>query len=250
MEGNKKNIVLFLGSGASVPYDKPVTKELKQRLLPPENLRRNSFRNAILSCPDYTDFEYIYTAALEIKRFLNSQPGTFFKYLSEELESLSTYREPHTNSSHIPFHKTISEWDEVVKSLEKDVYDNYRWNDKHNEKLKTIISSLVSFLDEYSNDIVICTSNYDQSIETYCDNGSEYRCIDGFKDGRWDKNGFYYPQIDTKKTFIYLYKLHGSLDWKKKNNGIILKTFEESQSADPNFSENILIYPSLLPKCR
>ena len=65
----KKNIILFLGSGASVPYDKPVTKELKKRLLPPENLRRHNFRNAILSCPEYTDFEYIYTGAIDKKIF-------------------------------------------------------------------------------------------------------------------------------------------------------------------------------------
>ena len=133
--------------------------------------------------------------------------------------------------------------------MEKDVYNNYRWNDKDNEILKTIFDSMISFLEQYSNDIVICTTNYDQVVETYCNINDEYRCIDGFRDGRWNENSFYYPQKEENQKYVYLYKLHGSLDWKKKSNGIIYKTFEESQSTDPNFPENILIYPNLLPKC-
>jgi hypothetical protein len=90
----KKKIILFLGAGASAPFGKPTITQLKERLKPPDAEIRRNFRNLILTCPHYTDFEYIYYNALRIREFLQSSSGEFFKYLSETQNALHTYREP------------------------------------------------------------------------------------------------------------------------------------------------------------
>lgn len=47
---------------------------------------------------------------------------------------------------------------------------------------------------------------------------------------------------------INLYKLHGSLNWKRHKSGRILRTPEEGRSLDPNFVDNVLIFPTLSAK--
>jgi hypothetical protein len=49
-------------------------------------------------------------------------------------------------------------------------------------------------------------------------------------------------------TNIYLYKLHGSLNWKKHKVYGVEATSEERRSNDPNYSENLLVYPTVSPK--
>jgi hypothetical protein len=122
----KKKIILFLGAGASAPFGKPTTTQLKERLKPPDAEIRRNFRNLILTCPHYTDFEYIYYNALRIREFLQSSSGEFFKYISETQNSLHTYREP--GPGQVKFHETMTDWDNVVTSLEDDVFEHYRWN--------------------------------------------------------------------------------------------------------------------------
>jgi hypothetical protein len=44
---------------------------------------------------------------------------------------------------------------------------------------------------------------------------------------------------------IYLYKLHGSLNWKMHKVHGIERTTVESFTNDPSYSDNLLVYPSL-----
>jgi hypothetical protein len=76
--------------------------------------------------------------------------------------------------------------------------------------------------------------------------------IDGFRlneySGRrlWD--GKYDNPLVKGTTNVYLYKLHGSLDWKKHKSYGIEATGEESRSHDPNYADNMLVYPTVSPK--
>lgn len=57
-----------------------------------------------------------------------------------------------------------------------------------------------------------------------------------------------YPKVDNKITNVYLYKLHGSLNWKRHKIYDIEATSEERRSYDSNYVENLLVYPTLSPK--
>lgn len=246
----KQNIVLFLGAGASSAFGKPTTAKLKENLKPKDDEIRDSFRNMILSCPSYEDFEHIYYNAITIRDFINSSAGDFFKYISEVQNALHTFRGRDGNRIH--FHETIHEWDAVVESLENDVFNNYRWSKDNNENLQVTYDPLFNYLKENSNEITVCTTNYDKAIENYCEQ-KKYCFVDGFQEirgvQRWVKGQFYYPPKISGQTYINLYKLHGSLDWKQLRDGDeIIKTNEEGKPVDPKYRGNLLIYPTLDPK--
>lgn len=247
----RKKIVLFLGAGASVSFGKPTTSQLKDKLRPVDSEIRSNFRNLILTCTPYIDFEHVYYNALKIREFLHSSSGAFFKYISEVQNALYTYREP--GSHHLKFHETMEEWDDVVRSLEDDVFVNYRWNSNSDEILIPLYDPIFELLKERSEDIVVCTTNYDKVVENYCEL-KRYSCVDGFQEirgtQRWVNGQFYYPEQVNGKTYVYLYKLHGSLDWKERRQSEIIKTNEEGRPGDPNYRGNLLIYPTLDPKPR
>jgi hypothetical protein len=52
----------------------------------------------------------------------------------------------------------------------------------------------------------------------------------------------------VEATNVHLYKLHGSLNWKMHKIYGVEATSEERRSYDPNYLENLLIYPTLSPK--
>lgn len=247
---DKKSIVLFLGAGASVPFGKPTTKQLLERLAPEDSKIRYSFRNSLLKCPQFLDIEYVLSAATQIRDFLyNSLGGAYFKYLSESQNALHTTRDP--SASPINFHTTLPEWDGIVRSLEDDVFNNYRWDGNFDDDLEKIYDPLFDFIKQYSDELIICTTNYDKAIENYCER-KRYACVDGFQEilgaHRWVKGQFYYPAKTEGRTYVYLYKLHGSLDWKENRRGDIIKTHEEGRPGDPTYRGNLLIYPTLDPK--
>jgi len=203
----------------------------------------------ILTCPQYVDFEYIYFNALKIRDFINSSAGDFLRYISETKNALHTTRDP--EGRQIQFHNTMQEWDKVVQSLEDDVFENYRWSSESNEDLQAIYDPLFNYLKEKSTEICVFTTNYDKAIENYCEI-KKYCCVDGFQEisgtQRWVYGQFYYPNKIDGQTYVYLYKLHGSLDWKQRNDGEIIKTNEEGRPVDPSYKRNLLIYPTLDPK--
>jgi hypothetical protein len=246
---DRLNIILFLGAGASTPFGKPTTAQLRDKLRPPDTETRNSFRNLILTCPQYVDFEYIYYNAVKIRDFINSSAGDFLRYISKKQNALHTTRDPGGNQ--INFHETMQEWDKVVNSLEDNVFENYRWSSESNEDLQAIYDPLFNYLKNKSTEICVCTTNYDKAIESYCEI-KKYCCVDGFQEisgkHRWVNGKFYYPNKINGQTYVYLYKLHGSLDWKVRNDGEIIKTNEEGKPVDPSYKQNLLIYPTLDPK--
>ena len=92
------------------------------------------------------------------------------------------------------------------------------------------------------NNITIFTTNYDTAIEQYC-RYSGLRLIDGFqKTGPnlvWNPVGYYQKPDPIEKT-ITLFKLHGSLTWRKIGNEII----EFGMSARSMPGDMALIYPT------
>jgi hypothetical protein len=81
------------------------------------------------------------------------------------------------------------------------------------------------------------------------------RCIYGFRYDEyserrlWDKDkGYDISSVQEGVTNVYLYKLHGSLNWKKHATGEIEAISGETPFSDPNYVEDMLIYPTLSPK--
>jgi len=92
------------------------------------------------------------------------------------------------------------------------------------------------------NSTIIFTTNYDTAIEQYC-RYEGIKLIDGFqKTGPslvWNP-AEYYQKLAPGQKAIMLFKLHGSLTWRKIGNEI----FEFGMSANSMPGEKALIYPT------
>jgi len=244
-------IALFLGAGASVPFGKPTTKQLKIQLSekykhePHVGVTPSQFYlYSMISFSTFEDVEHILQCVKDIDDFFsNSEYGG--KYLLE-----AQYRYQHPNR---PW--TLNNLTENIKEvrtmIEDDVFRNYSWNHSYDQALVGILDKLFGVIRKHSREIHVFTTNYDAAIEEYCGK-MEYRCIDGFTLNEysnrriWSGKYSYPPNEDQKN--ILLYKLHGSLTWKMHKQHGIEATKEEGKSRDLNYIENMLVYPTVSPK--
>jgi SIR2-like domain len=243
------HVLLFLGAGASATFGKPTTAELKRELVRKYGSQtRLDFVQSLVNCPNFQDIEYVLEAAKQIKNFLATYGGSFFKFMGTQ----NAFIFYHETDQHIQFHNAVKDWDSTIRKLEDEVITSYRWNHNFDKQLSIIYDPIFKFLSEASERITVFTTNYDIAIEVYCSDSDMYRAGDGFSEHgghyRWTDGKYNLLKGTDHRKDINLYKLHGSLNWKRHKSGRILRTSEEGRALDPNFVENILIFPTLSAK--
>jgi hypothetical protein len=264
---NHPRIALFLGAGASVPFEKPTTSGLRTKLIDEYSKRPktndpegwlNRLLHSILSFDKFEDIEHVLQALKEIDDFFpNNQQQ---QYGGRYLQSII-----HEYSPDIHVKWEFGEYLKLIKPqrerIAEHIFDNYRWESDFDEALGQVYEPLFGEIKKYSKDVIhVFTTNYDRAIEVYCSEPErKCRLINGFsyyessRKHFWDKdNGYDIPPPpsvqDDGVTNVCLYKLHGSLDWKKDESGRIEATTGETPINEPKYVEDMLIYPTLSPK--
>lgn len=244
-----------MGSGASVPFDKPTTSQLKNKLQ--SKYGHDNFHDFVLRTMldvyEFKDIEYVLQSITDIVNFSSSLGNTYFKSLTHTANlrhTMMTY-----NGNSYVFEQVVEELKKVYETLKKEIFLNYSWTTNENKNLISIYQELFQMFSEMSDSIRIFTTNYDQAIEHYCELEDNLRLVDGFKHDEnkqkylWANGDYsYFDKIDDKKENVYLYKLHGSLNWKENKIKGIERVSEESMVSDPKFPNNVLVYPTLTPK--
>ena len=225
-------ISLFLGAGASVPFGMPTTKQFKEILS--ETPNENKYITQLLENPKFSDIEYVLRAIKEIRDI-----GEYGDSILEYVRSVENRNEG----------KILSELPKLEKNIHKLVYDLY--NSDNVKDLKRY-DWIFDFIKKYHNNIIdVFTTNYDQIIEKYVKNKKEtMKLYDGFlydatsEDHIFSSNSFTTDNT-TDQTYVRLYKLHGSINWKKIPEGIkrISDDYQWSEAED-----KCVIYPTLDPK--
>ena len=233
------NVSLFLGAGASVPYGKPTTKAFKDALL--QQAGQGNVWGAILSSPLHEDIEVVLTVLEELIALAQNDGGKFYVGHNNQLkEEVNIIYNAH-------------------KTLINEVYKAYAWDHEHDGTLQSTLGPLIAMLEGLSKTVNVFTTNYDRSVEMYCENATPaVDLVDGFvpSRGKYVWRGWPDPeegvfgvenqQVDTRT--MRLYKLHGSLAWKNNLKTMqIVKSETEELSKDKNYG-NLLIYPSKHPK--
>lgn len=244
-----------MGSGASVSFDKPTTSQLKDKLQ--TKYGHDTFHDFILrsmlDVTEFKDIEYVLQSITDIVNFSSSYGNTYFKSLSQ------TANLRHTmlvfNGGSYNFDQVVSELKKVYETLKKEIFANYSWTTNENNNLIIIYKELFQMFSEMSDSIRIFTTNYDQAVEYYCELEENLRLVDGFKHDAnkqkylWaDGDYSYFDKLDDVKENVYLYKIHGSLNWKENKTKGFERISEESMASDPKFPNNVLVYPTLTPK--
>lgn len=248
-------IGLFLGAGASVPFQKPTTQEFLRKLYSKEfdKTFHDFLLRSLLDVNYFKDIEYVIQAAHDIVMFSDTIGYQFFVDISKKQNTYRHTMVVHDTGSYA-IEQVIEEIKNVENTLKKMVFKYYSWTNDENTTLREIYDVIFNFFKQKSESIKIFSTNYDQAVETYCELVDELRLVDGFKHDQnkqryvWSNGDFTYYDNLTDKTNVYLYKLHGSLNWKEHKSNRFERTNEESIAEDPKYPNNMLVYPGISPK--
>ena len=242
------SIGLFLGAGASVPYNYKTTLEMKEHILEYAskifNPKERILIKKLVNFHTCTDIEYVLDLVIKLEEFyqhIEKYKGDeiikeFFKQFPIQLQ------QDDDNFKITEFYEFGIIIKNVREKLEAEIWEQYRWKEEYVVKVLTIFGSMYEKWENH--DLYIFTTNYDRIIEKYCEQYTII-CKRGFKMVQLRDNLFTNDFNPTAKKYLRLYKLHGSLDWDKKENGKIICYDNDQRRSDGN---NVIINPVLSPK--
>ncbi|MGC2236543.1 MAG: SIR2 family protein [Pyrinomonadaceae bacterium] len=247
-------IIFLLGAGASYDADIPISSAMITKL---ETLVSN--KNDADFGNDYALYYYIRSAinyGNEIKKLKrDSQVETFYNIesLVVSLEELAKKDDHHL----YPF---IGAWSPKLSELTDKNFDNIKkfkdkivskvrdWVEIKREEKTDYYKGLIGFHDDYEHPLRIFSLNYDLCVEIACNNlKGTYpergfhpkRSVDGDTARKWDWQLLDENVVENESKSILLYKLHGSIDWKRHSDGQL--TYEDS-TANIAANETAIIF--------
>lgn len=254
---HEANTILFVGAGASVPFGYQTTDqfigEVKNMTLQPIekaifdsyagvpnitiediiralDIRIKESENPILRKEELSPLRTIVLDNAELNEAKNKlQSGEVTQKLEEQLSAYKTLKDRIVSQLYIAYHDKP----ELEKAWE--VYASY-----------------ISILKEQNGDILpIFTTNYDRVIESLEDiAGSDInRVVRGFKRQKkvmpqnpiWSAEEVF--DQEPKGDKLLLFKLHGSLNWRRDNRHQLRETQEGQFELRGYWTENVLIPP-------
>lgn len=236
-------VILFTGAGTNITLDLPTTPQFLDRIKKDEiKIREKDLFYTLTSLNYVTDIEQVWYLLYMLENF-NQQFST-----SDLLLRFGDFR-MHTGSR-INWKDFIRKVKSLKSDVEKGIFDVYSLELEKEKDAGALYRALFTRLMKINqNELPIFTTNYDRVVDAVyfeCFRGY-WNFIDGFKSKGEDRIidlARFNQQL--KRPTIKLIQLHGSLRWRKKADGKIVKVKME---APPNitrtYKEPILIYPGL-----
>ena len=243
-------VSLFLGAGASTNYWMPTTCELKEELAKEHAKGTGKTGGAagdgepdvwscLLSDSNSLDIEHVLLLADTVDRLNKTEGG----------------RELVRNSGRLG--RQLEEVMRVGKVARQRVFEKYAWDHNLDEYARELLGPLVDMAMGMNGNkqVAVFTTNYDRAVEEFCEGGG-LRVCDGFslndKTGRRIWSGKFGDGKDGGSAggapgVVRLYKLHGSLDWKRSDKHGVLRVDYDGYSTSTHYRD-VLIPPSLADK--
>lgn len=259
---SRMTVSIFLGAGASSAFGYPTTKDFKEILV--TELQQKFKDNGNLSSEEkillttlmhqpHMDIEYIFEFWKRLKQ-LQDKPEfsiipRFFNSYQWGGQIKGVPNPGYDQGAELKNYFDYGDF--LMQFLTDRLYKVYSSKEANIETARQIYTPLFEALK--TDPLHIFTTNYDTVIEQYAIE-EHYDLIDGFQ---FDPNsGFmiWKPLLfqikNSSSRSIVLYKLHGSLNWKKhKNYGIVkLPGVEKIMDDDWQYTADLLIRPTLSPK--
>ncbi len=114
-----------------------------------------------------------------------------------------------------------------------------------------VLSALFGLVKSDNGDVTVFTTNYDGAIERYCRHAEvATECIDGFVPCRKSKefvwSGDFTPSDESARSRVFLYKLHGSMNWQQSMEDGTKVTVRKPDKSTPMYrSDDAYIRPTL-----
>jgi hypothetical protein len=241
MKSKSKDIILLLGAGASAEAGIPPSGRMIDKI---EELLNND--------PEWRQFLDLYNHIKSAIHYAAGLKGLFNDRVDYNIETLvNTLYELERNEEH-PLYPFIASWNSRLMSLaDKDFSKVSAFRRLILKQLKTWVSPDDTSLADYYKGLVaiqrgltfplrIFSLNYDLCVERL--NSNEFRVESGFPGigpkFPWDWERFEDTNAGPTPPEIYLYKLHGSINW-KRNAARNLFCLEQTESIAPEKMELI-----------
>ena len=243
-------VSLFLGAGASTNYGMPTTREFKECLAKrhAENARKEEGEagaggggephvwSDLLSGSNCLDIEHVLLLADTVDALKKTEHGRRLIAGSGRLG------------------RALGEVMRLGGAARREVFQKYAWDHEFDESTGGLLGPLVRMAMAMNGDgrASIFTTNYDGAVEAFCE-GAGLALHDGFsldaKTGRrvWAGDFGARGGKAAEPGAVRLYKLHGSLDWKRHGKHGILRIDCDGR-LDSDRHSDILIHPSLADK--
>ena len=209
----KDEVIFLLGAGASFDAGIPVSKKMIEDL---ERLLNKE--------PDWTKFQKLYFLIRSAFLYSNGIHGGFSSD-GFNIEQLVNILDELKKSDKHPLFPFIGSWTPMLQGIaennfailgefrEKIVSELIRWVDLEHLEDANYYKNFEQFASELGFPIRIFSLNYDMCIEKSCQDVER-----GFDENKiWDWRIFN-DQAQVSDKNIYLYKLHGSIDWYRRDD--------------------------------
>ena len=237
----KRNAIIFLlGAGASYEAEIPISAMMINRL---EELVANEHDRDFY---EHHDLYYYIKSAInygnEIKK-IKKQPQTESVY---NIESLVMSLDELAKKDEHQLYPFIGAWNpkltevtdkdfQNIKEFRDKIVDKVRdWVELKRKELADYYQGLIKFQEDYEHPLRLFSLNYDLCVETACERLKREYPERGFYPRRhpdenlartWSWTLLDESAIENESKTILLYKLHGSVDWKRHEGGKL--TFED-----------------------
>lgn len=213
-----KDIIFLLGAGASVEADIPASGEMVDRI--EDLLKRDDEWKGYLRLYDHIKSAIHYSAGLK---------GLFKEEVPYNIETLvNTLYELERNEEH-PLYPFIASWNSRFVALAQTDFLKVRefrrlilrklknWMSPDDISKAGYYRGLVNLQRDINFPIQLFSLNYDLCVERL--NSNDFRVETGFAsvgpDSVWDWERFEDVDSGPPAPEVYLYKLHGSINWKR-----------------------------------
>jgi hypothetical protein len=227
MRFKKDEIIFLFGAGISADAGIPTSVEMIEKL---ENLVNNN--NEWLS---FKDLYFLVKSGVEFSYGIQGKKSLFnIEILVNTLTELEKKEMhplyPFIGSWHIKFNEVIGNNFNRIGTFKKKIIEQLKsWMQPSDLRESKYLKKIEDLQRDINFSIRIFTLNYDLLLEK---NLSDVRIERGFdEDRKWDYKRF--ESYDEPN--IYLYKLHGSIDWERNRSTQILK-----------YTDSILEEPDLI----
>lgn len=226
-------IALFLGAGASVPYGMPTTAGLRVKM---QSIDSSVPLEGMQDPAEFPDVEHILSVVDQVIGFAESRAGRL-------------YARHDTGGT---FNDSVAKSRSLKAALENAISASYGWSPSRDQAAANVLEPLFKLARSgEGQSVTVFTTNFDTAIEEYCARSSRrIERIDGFNSRPpsgarvWD--GEFAAKDDGAHTWVFLYKLHGSMSWLKRDldgRPSIVQKANTRASEDPD--HDMFIRPSL-----
>lgn len=230
-----KDIVFLLGAGASDEAGIPVSSEMINRV---QNLLRDD--------ADWKRYADLYNHVKSAIHFAAGLKGTFGQAVQFNIETLvNTLLELERNEEH-PLYPFIAAWNSRFVTLAGPGFGEVRgfrrlilaelkaWMCPDDDSKSAYYQKLTALQRELNHPLQIFSLNYDLCVEAQ--DQQDFRIETGFPDfgplNCWDWERF--EDSNNVLPQIYLYKLHGSINWKRDPGTKKLYRVKQIETVDPD----------------